>query len=170
MKYKIIFIVFLIVCLLPSVLGEDKIIVDIKILSQYMAVHQGGTLLIGAETVLIKEEENQITDVLLEYTIKDSNENTITALSETKGVLFRLHNLKEITIPEDIPSGIYSVEVKASYLENSGMDVELFEVQKRTTQYENKSIINYFIAIAITMLIFATMLYRKIKRLERRRR
>ena len=165
-------IVFLIVSILPSVLGKDKVAVDLEIPSQYKTANAGEAILIQTEVILIKdftgEEKDNVTDVLLEYTIKDSKSNIILSFSETKGTLLRLNTLKEISMPKDSPPGIYLAEVRASYRENSGMDAELFEVQKGQSQIQplDQSVNSYLTAIIIILLMVMTTLYYSYRRIK----
>ena len=170
---RIIVIAFLIMFLLPSALGKDKVAVSLNIPSQYKAVNVGETILIQTEVILIKDftEEEKVTDVLLEYAVKDSKGNTIISFSETKGTILRLDTLKEVSMPKDSPPGIYVVEVKASYRENIGMDTELFEVQNEQSQIQplEQSINSYLTAIIAILLMVMISLYYSYRRIKNKR-
>ena len=71
-------------------------------------------------------------------------------------------------MPKDSPPGIYLAEVRASYRENSGMDAELFEVQKGQSQIQplDQSVNSYLTAIIIILLMVMTTLYYSYRRIK----
>ena len=74
------------------------------------------------------EKQEEINDVVFEYSLLDSNGNTIFRVIETKAVLFRTNFIKEIEIPKDLEKGVYAISVKANYNGISRTASDTFEI------------------------------------------
>lgn len=153
-----------------------KIVVDITIPENYKKVEAGSYFLVPVEILLITEEQKKL-DLLIEYTIKDPNGDSLFKLSETKAAKERLTTVREFRIPEKSRLGIYTIEVKTSYINHSSTNTAMFEVVKSRTlgtkeitdlQEDVTILASSFVLAVLFFLIHVWYEYRRFKRLGER--
>lgn len=109
--------------------AQGLLLVDVEIPEGYQQVKQGDSILIETQIILVGvNNTSAVTDVLIDYVVKDKDGKVITSLSETKGGVVRIQTVKEMHLPLDIPTDVYSVTVKASYKEISGQSSSSFNI------------------------------------------
>jgi len=156
---------------LPVKAEAGEVLVNVEIPTQYNSIFQGEAVLIETNIILAKGELDTVTDVFVEYTLKTPQGKAILTFSETKSILLRTNDVKEIRLPSNIIPGIYVLEVKVQSPGNSGgMATATFEVQKIKTKFMDKEFFILATIIFMIFIIFFIALYfihKKIKRLER---
>ncbi len=171
--------IFLLLVLLTLLLTTSlqaqnaEVVVNLNIPSQYRTIQQGNSLLVETELLLVREKQDSIIDILIEYTVRDPQGQVVTQFSETKGTLLRINTIKDIPIPATVAPGIYTLEVNASYNGHSSKDTVFFDIAefKKVDLGElRKEFTVFVILFAAITLFFLTILYYeyfKFKRLER---
>lgn len=112
-----------------SAAEPSGIVVETQIPSKYLQVESGEAIVMQSDIILRQNETNALmTDVLLEYVIKDSSGTTTAKVSETKGGIFRFTTVKELHLPSEANPGMYAVEVIVRYKDLAATDSAMFEV------------------------------------------
>ena len=115
-KSRIFLIWLLVLPLAFSLARAEELLVNAEIPEGYRHLTAADSVLVNAQINLVGYPENNSTyDVIIEYLVKDKKNNIITRFSETKGGFIRIQTVKELLLPPDLPSGIYSVTVRANY-------------------------------------------------------
>ncbi len=163
-NYKLgIFLIILIV-LVSSINAQEKLSLNVNIPTIYKEVFIGESILIETEIILIEHKPDEIIDVLIEYFVKDEKGSIIYKLSETKGGILRINDVKEIEIPNDIKPGLYIVEVKASYDNIFVVDSNSFNIIKKPFwDGDDKTIL----IIAIFIFIILGFLYYELYKIKK---
>jgi len=105
--------------------------VEIDIPSKYRQVYPGEDLL--ATVRLFSVERVGLTNVELEYLLRDEKSNTIYTESETISVDVQTSFLKELRIPEDLPPGNYLLYIRAKFGDSVGSSSTFFQVVELQT-------------------------------------
>ena len=162
-------IVFLIASIGSVIAVENtKIILKVDVPSRFEEIRPGEDIAVNIEVFLLKDQEQQkIVDIIMEYHVFNEKGELITKLIETKGILLRLDDVKEISLPGNIPPGIYTIDIRATYKGASVTNSDIFEVIKpvKPTKIEAE----YLIILVILVLFVAAMIYeyKKFKYMER---
>jgi len=162
-------IIFLITSITSVIaLGNTKIILKVDVPSRFEEIRPGEDIAVNIEVFLLKDQEQQkIVDIIMEYHVFNEKGELITKLIETKGILLRLDDVKEISLPGNIPPGIYTIDIRATYKGASVTNSDIFEVIKpvKPTKIEAE----YLIILVILVLFVAAMIYeyKKFKYMER---
>lgn len=126
---SLLFGIFLAMLLASSVKAQELLLVDVEIPEGYQQLKEGDPVLVETQIILVGiNKTDTIIDVLIEYIVKDKNGNIITSLSETKGGIVRIQTVKELHLPAGLPTGAYSVTIKASYKEVTGETSASFKI------------------------------------------
>lgn len=180
-KLRITLIVasILLLLLLPSLFAETQpgpeelLLVNVEIPPDYQKVQTDETILVETEILLLDRFRTEaITDVLIEYKIKDQEGKVITELSETKGGLVRIETIKELH-PTLLPPGTYIVMVKASYKEVTGEAYTSFEVVDKVVSLPDEphltlDLLIILLLVMISFFLFLLYQFWKIKKLRKR--
>ena len=131
-----LFLILLLVLLPISVKAENLLLVDAEIPESYQILAAGDSVLVETQIILVgKNQTDTLTDVVIEYVVKDKDNKIITQLSETKGGLVRIQTVKELHLPSDLSLGTYSISIRASYKEVLGETSASFKVAKPESNY-----------------------------------
>src|SRR3989344_221644 len=152
-------IIFLITSITSVIaLGNTKIILKVDVPPRFEEIRPGEAIAVNIEVFLLKDQEQQkIVDIIMEYHVFNEKGELITKLIETKGILLRLDDVKEISLPGNIPPGIYTIDIRATYKGASVTNSDIFEVIKpvKPTKIEAE----YLIILVILVLFVAAMIY-----------
>ncbi len=113
-----------------SNVGDDpaEIILELTVPDEYQKITAGEHLFVESQILLVRENENSILDIIIEYSILDKEGKIINKLTETKGGIVRIGTVKELDIPKTSLPGVYTIVVKASYQDHDVESSENFEV------------------------------------------
>lgn len=183
MVFLLLFLVFM-SFVSPKAISEDSagnIIISLSILENYQKINAGEEILLESEILLLGSEKSGISDVVLEYSIKDKNSLVINKVVETKSGEFRIDDVKHLLIPEDLPPGVYTVCLKAVWQNISKETALNFEVvgallKSNYADPEEVSQINIhntiieilIILIVILLIIMLLIQHKKFKRIEKK--
>jgi hypothetical protein len=162
-------IVFLIIAIGSVIAVENtKIILKVDVPSRFEEIRPGDDIAVNTEVFLLKENEQQkIVDIILEYSVFNEKGELITKVIETKGILLRLDDVKEISLPKNVLPGVYTIDIRATYKGVSVANSDIFEVIKpvKPTKIEAE----YLTILVILVLFVAAMIYeyKKFKYMER---
>ena len=160
---------------------DQELLVNLRIPDEYRKAVAGGNMLTETDIVLLNEvREDKVIDLLIEFSLIDSNEKTVFKLSETKGSILRSQLLREFRLPLNLNPGLYILKVKVSYDGVFREDSELFEIvdpqalinlqdmpKEELTKELERDFIIY--VISIIFMIFVGVLYyehKKFKQIE----
>jgi hypothetical protein len=169
----LIFLASYLVAAETSTKTAKPFMISIEIPPDYQKVQADDSVVVQSEVLLpdsLKTEN--ITDVIIEYTVTDQEGNIITALSETKGGLLRIESIKELPLPKKIPAGTYNVMVSANCKGAIGQASASFEVVEQVGEMETISglTIQLLLILLIGMtgfFLFLVHLFWKMKKLRR---
>ncbi|GEM_PF-5466016 len=171
-----IFLVWLLVLPLAFSLAqaEELLLVNVEIPEGYQHISEGDSILVDTQINLVGyQQNNTITDVVIEYVIKDKEGNIITRLSETKGGFIRIQTVKELLLPSNLPLGIYSVIVRANYKDVSRESSVSFEITKTyldsrdSSQTTTKNLLITLVIGMVVLFLFSAYQFWKLGRIHR---
>lgn len=170
---KTIFLLLVLLLIVP-VQAEELLLVDLEIPEGYQQLNQQESVLVETQIILVgRNQTDKLTDVLIEYSIKNKEDDTIIKLSETKGGVVRIQAVKELHLPAELLPGIYSVAVRASYKNVSAENSASFEVTKMLVEIEafsqptTRNLLLTIIVGMITLFLFSAYQFWKIERIHR---
>ena len=103
--------------------------VDVEVLPQYKSIFPGDDIFIDVSLFNIRGFGR--VDVVLEYSIRDFQGNTIAIEEETVAVEQQAKFTRELLVPSDISPGAYVATVKVTYEKSVGISSDLFEVKAK---------------------------------------
>ena len=117
LRFFVVLIGIMLVLLSFFVSAQDaEILLKVDLPERYRQIFPSESIVVESEIVILKTTNlEEIVDVLIEYKITDTQDKTITKLSETKGGTLRINDVKELRLPEGASAGTYQVKVKASF-------------------------------------------------------
>ncbi len=131
-------------------------LVDISIHLEYDKVRTGENQIVTTKIINMGLKEAE--DVLIIYTLWDrAEENKISEYSESVAVQTSLSNVKQIYIPEGLPSGDYVINVKVEYGGKPASASASFVVKNSKSFFSYEIIIigiGIFISLALLYLIY----------------
>ncbi|MDO8510923.1 MAG: hypothetical protein Q7S55_02045 [Nanoarchaeota archaeon] len=172
--------VFLILLLVGAAMiipakAENILLIDLNIPEGYHHLIPGDSVFVETQIILVgRNQTDPLTDVLIEYAVKDKDNQVITKISETKGGIVRIQTVKELHLPTDISPGIFSVTVRASYKEAATETSATFEVAESHASQDfplPQDIKSLFITLLVTIIsffLFSAYQFWKIKHLYKR--
>ncbi len=172
-RNKIFLILFLVGTFLAiQAKAQGILLVDVTIPEGYQHLIPGDSVLVETQIILVgRDQMEPVIDVLIEYTIKDKNNNIVTKLSETKGGIVRIQTIKELHLPADLLPGIYTLTAKASYKNVSAETSSSFELFKNYAEpvlplptTTNNLLIAVIIAV-VSLFFFSAYQFWRIKKL-----
>jgi hypothetical protein len=140
---------------------SEGVLLDVRaeILEDYGKILPGGEVL--AEMRLFNlGEPGERKDVLIEYIIKDYDDNVIVTETESLAIQTQTTFIKRISIPADARLGNYTLYVKATYEGKIASSSDNFEVVSSTVT-DNEKI--YIIIIIILSVIISLVVYLSIE-------
>ena len=167
---------FFVVILAAPIRAQELLLVDVEIPEGYRQLEQFEPILVETQIILVGSNRTNITDVLIEYIVKDKEDNLIAKMSETKGGLVRIQTVKELQLPADLADGVYSITVKASYKEIAGENSASFKITKNLGEEpfsssfsSTKNLMILLLLGVISLFIFSAYQFWRIKKLYPRR-
>jgi len=131
-------------------------LVDISIHLEYDVVTAGENQIVTTNIINMGLEEAE--DVLIKYTLWDrAKENKISEYSESVAIQTSLSNVKQIYIPEGLPSGDYVINVEVEYGGKQASTSASFVVKNNKSIFSFERIIigvGIFISLALLYLIY----------------
>ncbi len=113
----------------PGRAEPSEIFLEVLIPSKYAQLNPGESVLIQSDIILREDQAKAVvTDVLIEYSVKDSSEAILAKVLETKGGILRLSTVRELELPSSAKAGMYTVEVSAQYQNITGKNSAQFEI------------------------------------------
>ena len=164
---------------------ENLMDVIIKVLEDYRIVTPDKNHKVLVEITLFNLGTEEIKDVVFTYCIRDENNNNNNKLigecvRETIAVQTKVQLVKRIFLPSGMEDGVYSVSVKASYLNETAEAKDSFEVREKgltrslKDEIFNMTLNKYSLIIGIMSLIsvmlFALILIILFKRKNKKRK
>lgn len=157
--------------------AQELLLVDVEIPEGYQQLKSGDSVLVETQIILVgTNTTHPITDVLIEYIVKDKEGNIINSLSETKGGVVRIQTVKELHLPNDLPTGTYSVTTKASVAKLVGQNSASFKITKdlgeesfSTPFFSNKNLFILLLVGLLGLFFFSAYQFWKIGKLYKKR-
>lgn len=147
--------------ILVAVEVESKgLLLDVRaeILDIYKRVSPGGEVLAEIRLFNLGGTDDK-KDVLIEYIIKDYDNNSIATETESLAVQTQATFIKRISIPENAPLGLYVLYVRAIYDEKVASSSDNFEVIKVQGVINKETLYKIFISILIIIGISLIIRY-----------
>ena len=133
--------------------AERLLLVDVEIPEGYQKLKLGDPVLIETQIILVgTNSTSALADVLIEYFVKDKDGNTVTSLSETKGGVVRIQTVKELHLPNNLSTGVYSVTIRTSIGKLVSQNSASFKITNDLTE-ETFSNQFYSINLLLTLLL-----------------
>lgn len=174
---KVLLILLIGILMVIPAKAQEIILVDVNIPEGYRHLVPGEPVFAETQIILIgRDQTDSLVDVVIEYSVKDKENNVITKITETKGGIVRIQATKELHLPADLVPGIYSVTVKASYkgIAETGASTT-FEVVKSYAKETSlpqdiKSLLIIIIAIMLIFFLFSAYQFWKIAKFTKKSR
>ncbi|MBI4153086.1 hypothetical protein HY497_01065 [Candidatus Woesearchaeota archaeon] len=135
----------------------QDIILSLDLPSEYKKVAPGGDIRLESQILLLREQDRDIADIIIEYAIIDRRGLVLAKAAETKGGIERISTTKELAVPSDAQPGIYEIVVKASHGDITKQSSVVFEVIASEEQFA-LSITSILVGIGTILLFFFVML------------
>ena len=147
------------------------IVLSLDLPSGYKTVAPGGDIRLESQILLLREQDRDIADIIIEYAIIDRHGSVLVRTVETKGGIVRIFTVKELIVPFDAQSGIYELVVKASHGDVTKQSSVVFEVVEASEERFALSINSILVGIGAILLFFFVMLvyiYWRFRQLHKR--
>src|SRR3989344_9517043 len=157
--------------------AQDLLLVDVEIPGGYRHLVPGESVFVETQIILVgNNQSNPLVDVLIEYIVKNKDDQVITKITETKGGIVRIQTVKELHLPADIRPGIFSVTVRTSYKEEMTETSATFEVAEQhalPVSFYNQEVNNLFIitlAAIVSLFVFSAYQFGKMGKMHQKNR